>query len=287
VVTVKAYPQVSRKYGEVVCVAGVRTDTTPGRWIRLYPVPYRDLDFSLRFAKYQSISLEAQKSSDRRPESVKPNTDSIQCGDTLSASNGWSARRQLLEPLMRDSMCGLIREQQAHGTSLGIFRPTDIDRLDIEPDTGSWDPDKQAVIDQPSLFIPDKARLEKIPYRFKYCYRCADAACGGHEQSIIDWEIGEAFRKWKARYGEAGALERIRTKWLDELCSPFKDTAFIVGNQHQHPASFLVLSVFWPPKSAQRSHQKSGHRRRDRLNDDLTMTLPLFPLDTKDGDSGV
>jgi hypothetical protein len=27
-----------------------------------------------------------------------------------------------------------------------------------------------------------------------------------------------------------------------------RDTAFFVGNQHQHPTAFMVLGVWWPPK---------------------------------------
>jgi len=26
-----------------------------------------------------------------------------------------------------------------------------------------------------------------------------------------------------------------------------RDTVLFVGNQEQHPASFLVLGIFWPP----------------------------------------
>ncbi|MDQ2710039.1 MAG: hypothetical protein M3Z25_21535 [Actinomycetota bacterium] len=37
-VTVKAYPQPSRSYGETVCVAGVRIDTPTPSWTRLHPV---------------------------------------------------------------------------------------------------------------------------------------------------------------------------------------------------------------------------------------------------------
>jgi hypothetical protein len=40
-VTVKAYPQPSKRYGETVCVAGVRIDTDIPSWVRLYPVAYR------------------------------------------------------------------------------------------------------------------------------------------------------------------------------------------------------------------------------------------------------
>jgi hypothetical protein len=33
------------------------------------------------------------------------------------------------------------------------------------------------------------------------------------------------------------------------MCGEGKDTIFYVGNMHRHPKSFLVLGVFWPPKS--------------------------------------
>jgi len=40
---VKAYPALSKTYGEVSCVAGVQLagDGNCPRWIRLYPVPFR------------------------------------------------------------------------------------------------------------------------------------------------------------------------------------------------------------------------------------------------------
>jgi hypothetical protein len=40
--------------------------------------------------------------------------------------------------------------------------------------------------------------------------------------------------------------EKIRKRWLNLLCAADRDTAFIVGNQHQHPTAFLVLGVWWP-----------------------------------------
>jgi len=45
----------------------------------------------------------------------------------------------------------------------------------------------------------------------------------------------------------------IRAKWFDQMCGPDRDTAFIVGNQHQHPGGFLILGVWWPPRSDQLS----------------------------------
>jgi hypothetical protein len=48
-ITVKTYPTLSRKHGETVCTAAVRAD---GSWVRLYPVPFRLMDYKDRYAKF-------------------------------------------------------------------------------------------------------------------------------------------------------------------------------------------------------------------------------------------
>ena len=73
---VKAYPQLSRNYGEVSCIAGIQTDPERGRWVRLYPVPFRALDDTQQFAKYQPVRLRAEAhSGDSRPETRRPDRD--------------------------------------------------------------------------------------------------------------------------------------------------------------------------------------------------------------------
>jgi hypothetical protein len=44
-------------------------------------------------------------------------------------------------------------------------------------------------------------------------------------------------------------LRLHRDRFLDEMCSPNRDTHFYVGNMHQHPADFLVLGLWSPPAS--------------------------------------
>jgi hypothetical protein len=66
---------------------------------------------------------------------------------------------------------------------------------------------------------------------------------------VIDWELAESYRSWRERYEQPVLLEKIRQRFLEEMCAETKDTVFFVGNMHQHPKSFLVLGVFWPPKS--------------------------------------
>lgn len=75
-VTVKAYPNPSKKYGETVCCAGI--DTATGEWVRLYPIPYRDLDISQKFKKYTVIKIRCHKAlDDHRLESYKVDCDSM------------------------------------------------------------------------------------------------------------------------------------------------------------------------------------------------------------------
>jgi len=37
-ILVKSYPEISKTYAETVCTAGITED---GKWIRIYPLPYR------------------------------------------------------------------------------------------------------------------------------------------------------------------------------------------------------------------------------------------------------
>jgi hypothetical protein len=248
-VNVKAYPAVSEKYGEVVCVAGIRTDTEQPTWVRLYPIAFRDLPFRQRFHKYQHVSVEASRhSGDPRPETFRPNIDTLQVGEIVKTKKAWDARRRYVEPLIVESMCAAQRQQEVDGTSLAAFRPGEVMDLLVDDEADAWDPDKAGVVAQPSLFMQTKKGLEKIPYRFRYEYRCSTPGCKGHAQSMIDWELAESYRSWRENYSEPVLLEKIREKFLDQMCGKTRDTIFFVGNMHQHPKSFLVLGVFWPPK---------------------------------------
>lgn len=259
---VKAYPNLSRKYGEVSCIAGLDLDT--GEWIRLYPVPFRSLEDKQKFRKYQPIRAKVQRrSEDRRPESWRVDADSIEViAPVVESKRGWKDRRPLVEPAIGESMCAVRRAQRENGASLQMFRVPEVTSLVIEEVERS--PEKSRLADawaaQGSLLEADELKqqrkaLEQIPFRFQYRYRCSDSDCRGHLQSIVDWEIVELFRKVR---GQTGWKEMIREKWLGQICGADKDTAFIVGNQHQYPDGFLVLGVWWPPKSMQLSLGDSG-----------------------------
>ncbi|GAB4001849.1 hypothetical protein [Nocardioides ultimimeridianus] len=253
-VTVKAYPQLSKKSGEVVCVAGVRLDQPEPEWIRLYPVAYRDLDEYQRFKKYEVIDVEVRRGKDTRPESFIPAQGSINVVRSIGPGSDqrWTERRKLMGSLVgQTTMCRLLRQNERSGRkaapSLGLIKPDVLD-VEVEKNHG-FDADRQALAAlaaDATFFTDAKKELEPSPYVVKYRYRCQEPGCQTHTQTLIDWEVGEAGRKWPRHYPEAEIPGRIRDKFLTQLCGADRDTHFFVGNTHQWLTTFLVLGVFWP-----------------------------------------
>src|SRR3989338_1699543 len=103
--TVKAYPEISAKHGETVCVAGIDVDT--GSWVRLYPIPFRDLEAYRKFKKYSIIEVRGERpKDDNRPESCKIDRDSIKIQEWLDTDNGtWTKRGQYVLPTVSRSLC--------------------------------------------------------------------------------------------------------------------------------------------------------------------------------------
>lgn len=100
IVIVKAAPVLTASLDETMCVAGARLTGDGAEWIRLHPVPFRDLATDARFAKYQEIEVELiRPKTDRRPESWTPLAGSIRLGRQLSTEGAWADRRDLVSKL--------------------------------------------------------------------------------------------------------------------------------------------------------------------------------------------
>lgn len=219
-------------------------------WVRLYPVPFRDLPKVQQFRKYQFVDLVASRpSEDRRPESWRIDPERIELQDTIDTSRGWSKRRPYIEPLMIESMCELQRRQRLDGTSLGAFRPAEI--LDVEAkEARGWSEAKKVLAAQGKLLgAQDRKPLEPLTWEFRYRYRCSTKGCNTHRQKIIDWELGEAWRKWDGG-SEQERVEKIKSRWFEDIAGADKDLVLFVGNMFKRPRQFLVLGTFYPPREA-------------------------------------
>ena len=110
-ITVKAYPNPSRKYSETVCVAGIDVDNR--QWVRLYPIPFRDLDKDKRFKKYSIIQAKVVKArDDMRLESYKVNIYSIKILDYFDTKDKWTRRKNIVLSNVDKSMCDILRRSK-------------------------------------------------------------------------------------------------------------------------------------------------------------------------------
>ncbi len=256
-VTVKTYPNPSETYGETVCVAGVRLDRGRPEWIRLYPVKFRNADFDSRFRKYEIIRVNGtyHQARDNRPESFRPRQDELIHVEQLDTSSNWYRRRQNLDGLIGSTtMCDLLDRNPLGGMgkpspSLGLIKPSDIETSVVEGDR--WTVNEQAKIDKasaPDLFGTSVQPLETAPFAVRYKYRCEARKCRGHkhDQKVLDWEVGQAGRRWLREYGVDGVKEAMLKKWRDDLLSSGNDVHFFVGNQNRRRRSFSVLGVWYP-----------------------------------------
>ena len=98
-ITVRTYPTPAKKGVEVSCTGGI---TENGKWIRLFPLPYRFLKPDKRFSKYQWIEASVKKATDSRPESYNVDCDSIKIlSPPISTKNNWQQRKDIVRTWQR------------------------------------------------------------------------------------------------------------------------------------------------------------------------------------------
>lgn len=252
-IVVKTYPEISNKYTETVCTAGIIADTK--RLVRLYPIRFRYLEGDQQFSKYQWIKADIRKAlSDPRPESHHISPDSIELGDIMPVGKNWDERYSWIinDHNVFSSVEALRDAQKTDGTSLGIVKPEKVERVIIQPrdnkEVEQAIAKKDSIVKQLDLF-ETKKDLYILPVRSMIEFRCNNPKCGRHKMSILDWEFGQLYRKvvknkdWQAK---------IEAKIMGEIFGKTRDTYVILGNMAAHPQTFCVLGFFWSPKTGSR-----------------------------------
>lgn len=250
-ITVKAAPTPSEKSGETVCVAGLALSANrlSSRFVRLYPVNYRNLEQDVQFKKYDIVKVSARPSSgDTRVESWNPIMTTLKVIEHLPP---WKRRRALLDPVLEDSMCRLNRENQAGATgrSLALVRAKQVRDLQVSLHPG-WTEQEQSKIDkyinQLDLFNErDKTPLEAPRMIGHFRWLCYETACQGHRQSIIDWEF-VALQRRLSDASDEQLVRALRERFLEEICHSGREIAFFVGNQAKRHHVFHVLGIYYP-----------------------------------------
>ncbi len=252
-ITVKTYPTPSTRYREIVCTAGVKQD---GSWIRLYPIDYRFKDYSQWYKKYQWIEVDVEKpKQDPRPESYKLISDIKILSKIIDTKNNWAERKKYVLAKGTKIMCWLEHNQNQNNISLAVIKPKKVKDFVWEKTSNQWTTKQIYALAEMRLFDKNHpSQLEKIPYKFSYIFICEEPNCKGHKMMIEDWEVMELFRRTRDSYGEKEGLKKVKEKFLDEICSPKKDTYFFVGTVLQY-GSWIIIGTFYPPKLQQSGEQ--------------------------------
>ena len=249
-VTVKTYPEISKKHRETVCTAGILKETK--KLVRVYPIRFRYLKEDQQFAKYQWINVDLEKNpTDIRPESFRVvNPDSISASQKISTKDQWSERCKwvLNDNTVFKSVEQLKDRQKNFKTSLGLVKPKEITDVIIKEksieEIEGLQSKKQRAFQQLDLFETNDNNLDIIPYRFYLKFKCEDVVCGGHELSILDWEIAQLYRNIK---NQDNWQDKIISKIRDEIFSPKNEAFLFLGNMASHHNIFCILGFFYPP----------------------------------------
>lgn len=259
-ITVKTYPSLSEKYDELVCTAGLLED---GRWIRIYPVPFRKLDYQNRYEKWHWIELDLVKNtSDFRPESYRPaNLDKeIRILNKVDTKYDWAFRKEIVLKNVITNISNLIDQAKNDGVSLAVVKPKKIIDFIWEPCEREWNKKKIDKIianqAQGSLFDIEETKtifkvVEKIPYKFSYIFTTEDDI----ERTIMieDWELGALYLNClkEAKDDEEIACKKVKEKFFDYMYLQ-RDLYFFMGTTFKFhnvaPNPFLIIGAFYPPK---------------------------------------
>lgn len=206
-ILIKAQPHRSSRYFETVCCAGIGRDR---KWRRQYPVPFRILDETQQFRRWNWISYNFTRSrDDPRLESQKVIPETLKVVGTLKRDD----RAQFLEPLIR----GSFADADSRRESLTLIRPKIflLEGFAKTPEEISAETIKHTdLANQLSMFDPSAKPLTPCPMRFVAKWRDQDGKDRLHE--CDDWETSAAFNRFERLYGRTDALKALKQKYEDE-----------------------------------------------------------------------
>ena len=232
IVIIKAVPQVGEKHGETVGCACIDLD---GNWLRLYPVPFRDLDPKKQFRRWDRIKFKyLMPKNDNRCESRRIIPDSLEIVGKLAKKE----RRNFLDKLIVTN----LKKEREQNRSLALLEAEIIDfkvekksKEDIQKQQEQFSKSRER---QDFFYKKTNKAYTPCPYKFKYNYRTED---GEREGTCQDWKIEATYYKWANKYGESDALDKIKKVFGEEY--PSKGMLLVMGTHSQYPDTWLINGI--------------------------------------------
>lgn len=248
---VKTYPNLSRKYGELVCTAGL---TPEGKWLRIYPIRFRNWQKMEQFRKYQWIKINLTKNQkDHRRESYRPvGNEKPELLEFVDTKNNWYERKRLvLNSDIYYEFIEPLRQRHKEALSIITFKPEEITNFTWETTEKDWSDSQKAYFDELDFFEekPTMTNLKKLPYKFYYHFIDKDRR--KHKMMIEDWETGMLYWNCLKKTGlETDALNLVKKKYLDEFAGK-REVYLFLGTtlKHHYTARnpFMIIGIFNPP----------------------------------------
>jgi len=181
-------------------------------------------------------------------------------GEIKPDGDDWSERRKIVLNKVYTNLSKLIAEAKNKdiGTSLAVFKPAKIHKLEVKEVDREWSKKKLEQMNQLQLFASEKdGKLEvvkKLPYKFSY--KLSDDEGKESTMMIEDWEIGQLYwNSLKRKHGdEKLACEDVRRKYIDDFAKT-KDLHMFLGTTKRHhftaPNPFVIIGTFHPKPTTQ------------------------------------
>jgi len=267
-VIAKTYPECSKKYGCLVCTAGINDK---GEWRRLYPIPWslfwgRNANPTAKgFQTFDVISLPIiRKFQDSRTESYYLNPHTIQDDlQVVAHVHGWNERQEFLSSFVDPNLESLRRSKR----SLGIIKPKDIQDF-VQRDRNRLEPGEELTIEkieqaQQGVLFDVESELVKqsrtppqaLPW-IGYRFTCEGPNCRGHKMMCIEWGIQNLYRRF-SNDGSIG-FQKVKDRAMNWMST--RDVYFVVGTTWRFE-SWMIIGVFYPPKGGARSESQVENLR--------------------------
>ena len=163
---------------------------------------------------------------DNRCESRRLIPDSLEIVGKLAEKE----RRNFLDKLIVTS----LDKEREQNRSLALLEADIID-FKVEKKSKEYIQKKQEQFSKSReqgdlLYNKTNKAYTRCPYEFKYNYRTED---GEREGTCLDWEIEATYYYWTKKYGESGALDKMKKVFGEDY--PSKGMLLAMGTHSQYP----------------------------------------------------
>jgi hypothetical protein len=240
-VNCKTYPAISKKYTETVCTGGIERS---GKFIRLYPVPFRLLSEEQQYGRWDVIRVQVYRDTkDSRPESahIEPNRPINIIEKIGSEKARWE--------WMRNGVFDSVGEMESRKLTNGMVE-IEPEELYWEPESKTWSAGQLEVLTQGNLFHDQSlmdSLAQRVPWQFKLRFMEKNTA-RKFDQKVLAWSYYRGFQRHiNDGMNEQEALAKVRDDVHKSILNSARCVYAILGT-HSRFGHWMVSGIYHLPR---------------------------------------